>query len=355
MRKIKNFWHLLEAVFWSLVYGFPGRKLMVVGVTGTDGKTTTVNLIYHILTEAGFKTAIYSTLSSAHTTTPPAEKLQKFLAISLKNGCTHAVLEVSSHAIDQNRIWGINFAIGVLTNIASNEHLDYHRTFEDYQKTKLNFLKNCKQVADWQKIKNYKFETRLFGKFNWQNCLAAIAIAKALKIDEEIIRKAVASFDPLPGRLEIMTKKPFLVIVDFAHTPQAFEKVLPEVKKLGKRLIHVFGCTGDRDKNKRPIMGQIAAKYDDIIILTHEDTYSENPEEIINQIEKGVTYKGETLKGLTLLRYSDRREAIQKALETAKKGDVVFISGVGHQKTLNLGGKEIPWSDQKVVKEILNL
>lgn len=354
MRRIKNFWHLLEAVFWNLVYKFPGKKLIVIGVTGTDGKTTTANLIYHILTAAGFKTAIYSTLSSAHTTTPPAGKLQKFLATSLKNGCTHAVLEVSSHAIDQNRIWGINFTVSVLTNITDNEHLDYHQTFENYQKTKLNFLKNCKQVADWQKIKNYKFETKLLGKFNRQNCLAAIGVAKTLEINDEIIKKAVASFEPLPGRLEMVVKKPFLVIVDFAHTPQAFEKVLPEVKKLGKHLIHVFGCTGDRDKNKRPIMGQIATKYDDVIILTHEDTYSEDPEEIINQIEKGVTYKGETLKGLTLLRYSDRREAIKKALEIAKKGDVVFISGVGHQKTLNLGGHEVPWSDQKVVKEILN-
>ncbi len=354
MRKIKNFWHLLEAVFWNLICRFPGRKMIVIGVTGTDGKTTTANLIYHILTVAGFKTAIYSTLSSAHTTTPPAGKLQKFLVTSLKNGCTHAVLEVSSHAIDQNRIWGINFAVGVLTNIAPNEHLDYHRTFENYQKTKLNFLKSCQQIADWEKIKNYRFETKLLGKFNRQNCLAAIAVAKTLQVDDAIIKKAVANFIPLPGRLEIVRKKPFLVIVDFAHTPQAFEKVLPEVIKLGKRLIHVFGCTGDRDKTKRPIMGQIAAKYDDIIILTHEDTYSENLEEIINQIEKGVTYKGETLKGLTLLKCFDRREAIKKALEIAKKGDVVFISGVGHQKTLNLAGHEVPWSDQKVVKEILN-
>ncbi|MBI3558779.1 hypothetical protein HY085_00110 [Candidatus Gottesmanbacteria bacterium] len=232
--------------------------------------------------------------------------------------------------------------------------MDYHKTFENYRKVKLSFLESCKIIADWQKIKNYQFATKLLGQFNRQNCLAAIAVAKALEIEDKIIKKAMASFKPLPGRLEMVVKKPFLVIVDFAHTSQAFEKVLPEVKKLGKKLVHVFGCTGDRDKNKRPIMGQIAAKYDDIIILTHEDTYSENPEEIINQIEKGVTYKGETLKGLTLLKCFDRREAIKKALELAKPGDVVFISGVGHQKSLNLSGREVPWSDQKVVKELLD-
>lgn len=345
LRKLKNFGHLLEAVLANIYYGWPGKKLTVIGVTGTDGKTTTTSLIYHILTFAGLKTSVLSTLSSAHTTTPDSWKLQKFLAQSLKNKCTHVVLEISSHAIDQNRIWGIPFAVGVLTNIADNEHLDYHKTFANYQNTKLRFLKSCKRAPDWHELGGFRFETQLIGTFNQENCLAAIAAAKALGIEDEVVRRAIASFGPLPGRLEIVVKKPFTVIVDFAHTPQAFEKVLPEAKKFGKRLIHVFGCTGSRDRGKRPIMGAIAAKYDDEIILTHEDTYSESKAKIINDIAAGI--------GRPYQKFLDRRAAIKRALELARPGDVVLLTGVGHQKTMNLGGKEIPWSDQKTVLELM--
>ncbi len=344
MRKLKNYGHWVEAVAAGIYYGFPGRKLKVIGVTGTDGKTTTTNLIYHILTAAGFKTAVLSTLSSAHTTTPDSWKLQRFLAQSAKNKCTHVVLEVSSHAIDQHRIWGINFAVGVLTNIADHEHLDYHKTFENYKNTKMKFINSCKIKILPQKSRRY--ETKLVGDFNMQNIASAVAVAKAMNIDDKIIKTAVANFEPPAGRLEVITRKPFTVIVDFAHTPQAFEKVLPEVKKMGKRLIHVFGCTGDRDKTKRPLMGSIAAKYDDEIILTHEDTYSENPEKIIDDIQCGIS------RHSGLSRISDRREAIHKALMLAKPGDVVLLTGVGHQKSLNIAGKEIPWSDQKVVLEL---
>ena len=361
-QSIKNFFHLCEAIVATMVYRFPSKNLTVIGVTGTDGKTTTVNLIHHILTESGYKAAVVSTISSAHTTTPDSWKLQKFLSQSLKNGCTHVVLEVSSHAIDQHRIWGIKFAVGVLTNIAENEHLDYHKTFENYKNTKLKFLKACGRVADWKEIKNFHFQTNLLGEFNRQNILAATAVCRILNISDADILKGIKSFIAPPGRLEIVVKKPFIVIVDFAHTPQAFEVVLPEVKKLAclpagrekGRLIHVFGATGDRDKSKRPIMGKIASQYDDVIILTSEDTYSEDREDIINQIEKGVTYKGETLKGLTLLKCSDRREAIQKALEIAQPGDVVLLTGVGHQRSMNIAGQEVPWNEPKIVKEILH-
>lgn len=347
LQKLKNFVHKLEAGLANIYYGWPGKRLTVIGVTGTDGKTTTTNLIYHILTYAGLKTAVFSTLSTAHTTTPDPWKLQKFLSQSLRNKCTHIVLEISSHAIDQNRIWGIPFAVGVLTNIADNEHLDYHKSFEAYQATKLRFLKSCKQATDWKMLKNFRFQTQLVGGFNRENCLAAISAAKALGIEDEVIKRAVACFAPLPGRLEIVATKPFTIIVDFAHTPQAFEKVLPEAKKLGKRLIHVFGCTGNRDRGKRPIMGQIAARYDDVIILTHEDTYSENKEKIINEIAAGITDR-------EFLKVSSRREAIHKALMLAKPGDVVLLTGVGHQKSMNVGGREIPWSDQRVALELLH-
>ncbi len=346
LRQIKNIFHLLESIAAAIYYRFPGKKLIVIGVTGTDGKTTTTNLIYHILTVAGYKSGISSTLDSPHMTTPGRWRLQQFLARCVANKCTHAVVEVSSFAIDQNRIWGIPFEVGVLTNIADHEHLDYHKNFENYEKTKMNFIKSCKIQILPQKSGHY--ETKLIGNFNMQNISSAVAAAKAVGIDDLTIKKAVASFEPPSGRLEVVVKKPFMVIVDFAHTPQAFEKVLPEVKKLGKRLIHVFGCTGDRDKSKRPIMGVIAEKFDDEIILTHEDTYSEDPEKIIDDIAKGI----QRHSGLS--RISDRCEAIKKALEIAKSGDVVLLTGVGHQKTMNLGGREIPWSDQKTVLELLH-
>lgn len=348
MCKIKNLYHLLVAVGAAVYYKFPGKKLVVIGVTGTDGKTTTVNLIHHILTEAGYKAAVISTLSGIHTTTPDTWKLQKFLAQSVKNGCTHAVLEVSSHAIDQHRIWGIDFAVGVLTNIAPNEHLDYHQTFENYKNTKLRFLKSCHiSITPLNWPKNFPFETSLLGEFNRQNILFAAAAALVLKIPKETVKKAIKSFSAPSGRLEIVVKKPFTVIVDFAHTPQAFEAVLPVVKKLGKRLIHVFGATGDRDKSKRPLMGSISDRLADEIILTSEDTYSEKLEKILDNIQKGIS------RHSGLSRIVNRREAIKYALQLARPGDVVLLTGVGHQKSLNIAGREIPWSDQKVVLEIL--
>ncbi len=373
----RNFFHLFESVVAAVYFGFPGKKMVIVGVTGTDGKTTTVNLIHHILTTAKIKTGMWSTISSAHTTTPGRWRLQKFLAECVRNGDTHAVVEVSSHAIDQNRLWGIDFTVGVLTNIADNEHLDYHKTFTSYAKTKLRFLQTCKKVvlpeavpqlsisnfkprldrsqfsiSQWDK---YHYQTKLPGDFNRLNILAAAAACRELGLDEETIRKAVAGFEPLPGRLEILAKKPFTVIVDFAHTPQAFENVLPVAKKMGKRLIHVFGCTGDRDKGKRPLMGAIAAKYDDVIILTHEDTYSENPGKIMDEIEKGISLGNKGNRGDGgYYKIGDRGEAIHKALMLAKPGDVVLLTGVGHQKTMNIGGREIPWSDQKAVLNFLD-
>lgn len=377
LQKVKNIFHLFEAVLAATYYRFPAKKLFVIGVTGTDGKTTTVNLIHHILTKAGYKAAIYSTLSSAHTTTPPPFRLQKFLAQSFKNGCTHAVLEVSSHAIDQDRIWGIPFAVGVLTNISDHEHLDYHKTFENYKNTKLRFLATCRQKVMGPELLEGDFKkilaaSKLPGEFNRRNVMAAAAAARLLGIDDETIVKAVASFKSPTGRFEIVHRKP-LVIVDFAHTPQAFEAVLPLAQSLRKqsksKLIHVFGCTGNRDRSKRPIMGRIAARYDDIIILTHEDTYSEEPRKIVEEIKSGIMNYKQSLRsspaspvaGLelgikegTLYEILDRREAIKKALELARPGDVVLLTGVGHQRSMNIGGKEVPWNEPKIVQRILN-
>lgn len=354
LQKVKNIFHFFETLAATIIYRFPSKKLTVIGVTGTDGKTTTAALIHHILTAAGYKTAILSTLSSAHITTPGRFAVQRFLRRSVDNGCTYAVLEVTSIAVDQYRVWGTDFAVGVLTNIANNEHLDYHKTFENYKNTKLRFLATCRQKVMGPELLESDFKkvlavSRLPGDFNRRNVMAAVATARLLGISDSAIAKAVASFSLPLGRLEIVVRKPFTVIVDFAHTPQAFEWVLPFAKSLKlkaeSKFIHVFGCTGDRDKSKRPIMGGIAAKYDDVIILTHEDTYLENLESIVKQIAGGVNRDH--------LEILDRREAIKKALEIAKPGDVVLLTGVGHQRSMNIGGKEVPWNEPRIVKELL--
>jgi UDP-N-acetylmuramyl tripeptide synthase len=222
----------------------------------------------------------------------------------------------------------------------------------------------------------FAFKTQLLGGFNQANCLAAIGAGRLLGVADEVIRKAVATFAAPPGRMEVVRERPCKIIVDFAHTPQAFQNVLPVIRDqvLGSRnkLIHVFGCTGDRDKSKRPIMGRIAAGYDDVIILTSEDTYSEGAEDIIRQIEEGVRgsqsardngqwikdnrqENGEEGEGKRKCYYIilDRREAIKKALALARPGDVVLLTGVGHQKSLNMGGKEVPWSERGTVEELL--
>lgn len=379
IQRLKNILHFGEALLATILFGFPGRKLTVVGVTGTDGKTTTSTLIHHILETAGYKSGISSTLASAHTSTPGRWRVQKFLAQCVKNGCTHAVLEVTSIGIDQHRVYGTPFAVGVLTNIADNEHLDYHKTFAKYKAAKIRFLLECKTIvaniddASFDTIKakakkaklisfgikgdadvtpvKFPFTSQLIGEFNTYNALGAIAATQALGISDEIITKAVESFTPPSGRLEVVKKKPFTVVVDFAHTPQAFEKVLPVAKSLkakaSNRLIHVFGATGNRDRVKRPIMAAIAAHYDDAIILTHEDTYTEKREKIIMEIEKGLIEQ----KYANYEKIFDRKAAIEHALQTAKPGDVVILTGVGHQKSMNVDGKEVPWSEQKAVKD----
>lgn len=349
LQNLKNIFHLLEAISGAIFYRFPSKKLIVIGVTGTDGKTTTSFLIHQILILAGYKTAILSTLSSAHTTTPGRWAVQKFLRRSLENGCTHAVLEVTSIGIDQHRVWGVDFALGVLTNLANHEHLDYHKTFENYKNTKLRFLEICKQKVFGPDLQKANFKkilavNKLPGQYNNQNIMTAATATRLLGVTDDVIIKAVASFKLPSGRFQIVHKKP-IVIVDFAHTPQAFAAILPEAKKLGKRLIHVFGATGDRDKSKRPVMGKIASQFDHVIILTSEDTYCEDLSAIIAQIESGVTIEH--------LVIPDRREAIKKALDMAQPEDVVLLTGIGHQRSMNIGGQEVPWNEPKIVREVL--
>lgn len=393
LRKIKNLKHLLVAILAVCLYRFPCRNLTVIGVTGTDGKTTTTHLIGSVLREAGIKAATISTLGawlgseqtklSFHMTTPDHMLLQKLLRQIADKRYTHVVLEATSMGLDQHRLFGCNFKVGVMTNV-THDHLDYHLTWEKYLEAKSKLFNGTKfailnkddksyeflssklqaqscKILDYGIAteaditpKSYPFSTKLIGGHNQYNCLAAIAAAKSLGIEDKKIKEAIANFSGLPGRLEEIDEgQDFKVFVDFAHTPAAFEKVLTAVREQTKgSVIHVFGCTGNRDKSKRPGMGEISARLSDRIILTHEDTYGEDPANILAEIEPGVKKGGKNLDK-NYWKVLDRQEAIKKAFEMARKGDSVIITGVGHQTTLNIGKKEVPWSDQETARKLI--
>ena len=403
IRNLKNKAHLALGVAAASINLFPSRGLTIVGVTGTDGKTTTSNLLYHILREAGKKVAVISTIGAIidgttyetgfHVTTPSPFAIQKYLKIAKKKGCTHVILEVTSHALDQSRVWGIHFAVGVLTNI-THEHLDYHKSYERYVATKLRlFSMTDKAVVNsngewYEQVINtipksklltyslhgnnkddlsimtvpFEIKTKLIGDFNLENILAAIAASRILGIEDATIDKAIQSFDAPVGRQEEVVGEKHLptVMVDFAHTANSFENILPEVRKRTTgRLIHVFGAAGERDIGKRPEMGRVASFYDDIIILTSEDPRSENIEDITLSIAGGINEQfvrieiNEEPKEKSLYVINDRRQAIKFALSIAKKDDTIIITGKGHEKTINYGNGEEEWSDQKVVKQYI--
>jgi len=386
IRRLKNVYHCFIAVFSVLWFRFPGRQLTVIGVTGTDGKTTTTTLIYEILKNADIKTSMITSVHAViagreydtgfHVTTPNAFYVQKYLRDAVDHGDTHMVLEVTSHALDQYRVFGIPFRVGVITNV-THEHLDWHKTLVHYLRTKFQLLRQShiaivnmdeeniykenkrslhensvitygiKQKADITP-KIFPFETLLLGRFNQYNCLAAISAAKALSIDEKIIRTTLKEFHGVVGRMEVMYRKDFTVIVDFAHTPNAITQVLSTVRPMTKgKLIHVFGSAGLRDPFKRPMMGKASSEFADIIILTEEDYRTESLDTIMDQIQKGIA------KAKKVYRIFSRKEAIEKAFSLVKKGDTIIFTGKGHEKSLCRGTVEYSWSDQEEVKKVL--
>ena len=313
-----------------------------------------------------------------HVTTPDAWAIQKFLRDAVDHGDTHMVLEVTSHGLGQHRVFGIPFAVAVITNV-THEHLDWHRTFTEYQLTKISLLSRAgtavinrdeaelfatamPHLGDRRVITygvrreaqitpiNHPFTTKLPGEFNRYNCLAAIAAASALGIDGKTVKTAIAAFSGVPGRMETIVSRPFTVIVDFAHTPNAIDRALKCARTMTKkRLIHVFGSAGLRDRSKRPLMGEASGRYTDIIVLTEEDYRTENVEHIMDAIEQGI----ET--GPAVHRIPDRGRAIAFALGEAKPGDVVMITGKGHEKSLCRGTTEYPWSDKEAVIKAIKL
>jgi len=385
IRKIKNIYHLLKAIFWTYRCGYPAKKLFVIGVTGTDGKTTTCTLIYEILKAAGIKAGLLTTVSAViggeeietglHTTNPDPSLLQPILKKAVGQGATHMILEVTSHGLDQNRVWGCNFQIGVLTNI-THEHLDYHGSFEKYREAKaklmlttqysiLNkddssyewFKNRCKgKVIPYGGTRLKEISPALAGDYNKHNIAAAEAVCRILGIKQDVVARVIKEFRGVPGRREeVNLGQKFKVYVDFAHTPNALEAVLTQLKKelsKGKKLILVSGATGERDKEKRPMMGEIAARLADIMIITSDDTRSENQDEIAAQIFSGIPKT--QLKDDKVFKENDRKKAIEMAIKMAKAGDIILLAGKGHEKTILLGKTEYPWSDAEVVRKLLS-
>lgn len=352
MRFLKNLWHWIESWGYALVNGIPSRRLTVIGVTGTDGKTTTCHLIYEILKAAGFKVALVSTVAAYigeeeidtgfHVTTPDARLLQPLLKKIADMGFSHVVLEVTSHGLDQNRLTGVRFEVGIITNII-HEHLDYHQTFERYKQTKMKLLRMAKRpIYRYTKYKSQIANPRLAGEYNKYNVGAAEAVARILDIRDEIIEDAVRKFAGVPGRMEeIKLGQKFRAIVDFAHTPNALDKILSELKNQvtkGHKLILVFGCAGLRDHTKRPMMGEIARKLADVVIVTAEDPRTETLESIYKEIAAAGS-----------IREDDRQKAIELAVSLAQPGDTVVVTGKGHEKSMCFGKTEFPWSDREAL------
>lgn len=389
LQGLKNLYHLANAILANIFYGFPSRNLVVIGVTGTDGKTTTVNLVHHILMNCGYNCSMISTVGASlegyiediglHVTTPSSwtiQKLFKRIAKIPKTGKKYVVLEVTSHALDQYRIWGIDFEVAVLTNVTS-EHMDYHKTYERYLNTKLKLLKKSKisvvnrDDKSYRAVKenlldkkvltysafakaeitpfNLKIENSNLEKLNLHNALAAALACNALGVEIKDIEKALKTFVLPKGRQEIVFESGFRVMIDFAHTPNSFEKILSSINvEEGGRIIHVFGAAGKRDSAKRPVMGEISAKYSDIIILTAEDPRGEPVSKIMDDIEAGIIALE---KNPQVFKISDRAEAIAAAVSMAQIGDFILITGKGHEKSMNINGKETPWSDEEAVKK----
>lgn len=392
VQKVKNIIHFFESWVLTFLYGFPIKKIKPIFVTGSDGKTTTSYFIYNILNSCGKKTALMSTVEAKvggkdidtglHTTTPSRITLQKILKEIAKEKCDYVVFEVTSHGIDQHRIVGAKPIASVFTNI-TKEHLDYFKTYEKLIETKAKIIPIAKKayinkhafVSDkLVKIANdsnteyveydrelirpklsSKFTDKFPGDYNFENAAAAYYLTKDLGINEDCIIKALEESTPPVGRfVYVENDKPFDIVIDFAHTSQAIKEVLKAVRDRVKgRIIVVFGSAGERDVQKRPAMGEAAGKYADITVLTAEDPRSEKVEDICEQISVGIEKEG-GIRGETYFVKPDRKDAIEFAINSlAKEGDMVIITGKGHERSMNFDGIEYPWSDQKAVEEVL--
>lgn len=382
----------------SNFYQNPSKKLKLIGVTGTNGKTTVCTLLCNLFITLGFKTALISTvqnqingkiLKSTHTT-PDAVSLNKLLSEMVDEGCEFCFMEVSSHAVEQYRIEGLEYTGAVFTNI-THDHLDYHKTFDNYLKAKKKFfdelpftafaitnkddknglvmLQNTqaskysyslKSISDFKAkiiesdlqgllldIDNVQAWFNLIGNFNAYNLLAVYGTAFLLGINKDEIITALSKCTGAKGRFEVINSKSGIIgIVDYAHTPDALKNVLETINNIrtkNETLFTIFGCGGNRDKEKRPVMGEIAAENSDKIIITSDNPRNENPEEIINEIKSGI--KPQHYKKMLVI--SNREEAINAAVSFAKKGDIILLAGKGHENYQETGNVKIPFDDSE--------
>lgn len=384
-------------------YGHPSRQLTMLGVTGTNGKTTVTYLLRHILQRTGMKTGLIGTVQNivgeqtlpAQRTTPDALQIQQLLSAMTKNGCSHAVMEVSSHALDQHRAEGIDFAVGIFTNL-TEDHLDYHGTMGCYCDAKAKLFQMsrmgvCNADDPWTErllagascpsvyygihnpaevwaediflhsrsvdftVCTARTRTPVHlgvpGRFSVYNALGAIAACGELGIPPEECAAALATFPGVAGRMEVVPTpgKPYTLLIDYAHTPDALENVLKTVRGFAQnRVIAVFGCGGDREREKRPLMGRIAGKLADLTIITSDNPRTEEPMAIIRDILPGIA--GAEDKYIV---EPDRRGAIALAMGRAAAGDVIVLCGKGHETYQEIGDKTIPMDEREIVRSLL--
>lgn len=396
--------HKALALMAANFYDHPSKKLKLVGITGTNGKTTTTTLLYNLFTEMGYMVGLISTVENrigdevipTKHTTPNTVALNKLLAQMVDAGCEFCFMEVSSHAIHQERVGGLSFAVGGFTNI-THEHLDYHKTFKEYLNVKKRFfdelpskavaitniddkngrvmLQNTKakkssyalkNLADYKakilenqfsglvlSIQNTELYTRLIGDFNAYNILLVYAIADQLTENPIEIMRVISKLNAVEGRFEFIKSKGGIIgIVDYAHTPDALENVLKTIKNIrtgNETVFTLVGCGGDRDRTKRPVMAKIACDWSDKVILTSDNPRTEDPEAIIEEMKKGVdgTHFKKTLS------ISNRGEAIKTACSLAEKNDIILIAGKGHETYQEINGVRHDFDDLEILKETL--
>ena len=385
-------------------YGNPSKELKIIGVTGTNGKTTTATLLYRVATALGHKSGLIGTVENvivdesrpALRTTPGPIPLNRLLSEMVSKGCEYVFMEVSSHAMDQNRVAGISFVGGIFTNF-TQDHLDYHKSMENYFLAKKKFFKMLpsnafalsniddehgplmiedikakKYFYGFDKECDYKgkvmkldftgldldingdlIKSKLLGKFNAYNLLAVFSVCSLLGFDTKKVKKILIDIEPPRGRFDhFMSDKGVMGVIDFAHSPDSLEKIiftLQEIKPTDGKIITVFGCGGDRDPLKRRIMGKIGATLSDIAIFTSDNPRSEDPEKILAEMKTDLSMS-ESRKVITI---SDRREAIKKAVSLAQKGDVVLLAGKGHEEYQEIKGVKQHFNDMEELQKDL--
>lgn len=394
------------AIMASNYYSNPSQKLTLIGITGTNGKTTIASLLFDLFKKAGFKVGLISTVNirvnemvfKTSLTTPDSLTINNYLSKMVNQGVSYCFMEVSSHGIHQKRTLGLHFRGGVFTNL-THDHLDYHKDFATYRDIKKKFfdelpktafalvnvddkngevmLQNTKATkltyalktaADYHariienhlsglllRINNKEVWSKLIGRFNAYNLTAIFAVATELDLEELETLRIISELNSVSGRFQYtISENGVTAIVDYAHTPDALKNVLEtinEIKTNGEKVITVVGCGGDRDKTKRPKMGSIASQLSNQVIFTSDNPRTENPDKIIEDIEKGVTKENES-KTLSI---TNRKQAIKTACKLAKKGDILLIAGKGHENYQIIGKEKTDFDDYKIVVELLNI